>query len=140
MLSSDKVELKAISDIEAVWPTLIPLLHKMDTINDGKYLLDDIKQQCIDLYKQLWVAYQADLPIACAITQIACYNNGKRLQIVYLSGQDIDQLKQFYKPIADWAKTNGCTCTEIYGRQGWKRKLKDWNLTPIYTVYRVDFE
>lgn len=138
MLSLDDLKFIGIyDDIDSHWPYLSSLIEEALNYDDGKSSVEDAYNKCKNMQYQLWAVYAKSVPIACALTQIACYTTDKRLQIVALAGSDFEQFKHFYKQLSDWARTMGCSCTEIYGRPGWAKKLKAWNIKPLYTIYKM---
>lgn len=46
--------------------------------------------------------------------------------VVWLGVGDLNALRAEEKPIAEWAKAQGCNKVRIEGRKGWKRVFPHW--------------
>lgn len=89
--------------------------------------------------QQLWVAFQDDEEIICAVTtQFMYYPLRVQLAITFAGADDKSMSKENWQRIVldmmDWGKLHGCAGVEIVGRRGWVRMLKDIGLEESFTT------
>ena len=126
-------------DFDQVWEKVIPLIDRAIEYADGKYGAEDIYKALKNREMQLWVAFtKVGALSAFCITKITHYPREKRGAILFASGHNVMEWLPFCKTIQNWARENGCTSMEVYGRRGWKKLLKQYGHYEIHTVLKVD--
>lgn len=113
--------------VDHLEPRLHPELQRAAEQSFGRYTADDI----FDLVRagqwQLWVAFDKDVfkPDLAFVTTIVQYPRTRALQVIACAGS------RFFKHFPDvdatlrqYARDQGCTIFETYGRQGWGKVLK----------------
>lgn len=123
--------------INEAWPFHVPLLEKAIPYSDGKYTLEDIKEGLKSRNFQLWAASRDETPTTVMVTKIIQYPQAKTLLIMLYAGEGIEKMIHFKAAIYEWAKSQGCTEIELYGRPGWERVLKDEGYEKLYSVLRM---
>lgn len=69
------------------------------------------------------------------VTDVVIYESMERLRISYCSGDMTEEAtKEALTILEAFAKSIGCAGVEIYGRQGWVRRLKPYGYEQQYAV------
>lgn len=85
---------------------------------------------------QLWVVYDEEKQIKCALTtEVIEYPRKKVCRIVSLGGRNLDEWVERWLDILErWAEENDCDSIETYCRKGFIKKLEKFGYTNTYTV------
>ncbi len=124
--------------INNIWQEVSPLLNQAIEYSDGKFSLSDVYHLLRERDMQLWVAYNNSGLKACCVTQIIPYPQKKVMFLVFSAGIDSENWLHFTETLNEFAKEQGCTSSEILGRRGWKKKMKQFGFEEIHTVFRCD--
>lgn len=128
-----------------VWPQVVKTMSKSVETSGGKFLMQDILRGIEHDIYVLWVVldHQAapgqDQVIASLTTRIIGYPNKRALALDWIGGKRMKE----WLPIAQdtmqrYAKDNGCTHLEGYGRKAWGRWLQKYGWEPDYIAYRME--
>lgn len=79
----------------------------------------------------LWIAWDGTKILSAASTSLSMANRRKICTLVAVGGEDMKQWFPLLEKIEDFARAEGCDCVRIYGRKGWARVLKDYEMTNI---------
>ncbi len=103
-------------------------------MNRGAFTAEDIHQLILDKQMQLWGVHDGDLK-AVFITQVVEYIRIKRLRLVLIGGHEMDGWEQIVSESMDkFAKENGCSGIELWGRKGWLKRLAKYGYQEYETV------
>jgi|TARA_B100001094_G_scaffold64951_1_gene60958 hypothetical protein len=114
-------------EVLKLWPTLEPQIQKSLDHGEGEYSTFDIFRKALDNLMQIWVTVGADNELNCVtVTQVSVYPEYKSLQILCLTviNQTVNDMKDQFHCLEDFAKQNGCSSLRVWGRKGWERKLR----------------
>ena len=75
----------------------------------------------------LWLAYEDPTVYAAAVTALV---NGV-CEIVACGGEDLEKFLPLLKDLEEFARAEKCRAMRIYGRKGWIRVLKNYQLKAI---------
>lgn len=119
--------------LEAHWHVVLPHIERALESGAGDYKPADVFREIKARDAQLWVWAEKDRVKAACVTKVIQYPQKKVCLIMLGAG---DGLKQWRDDgtIEAWARGNGCTELEIYGRRGWGRALDGWD--EIHTHFR----
>ena len=127
--------------IEVTWPFVKDLLDKVIKRNPTEHTLETVKQDLLDGCTQLWVGVENNIGIVLAgTTCFVNYPKEKRLRIILLGAQrnTINSWKKICwekdSPLLRFAKENGATKVELFGRDGWLKTLFDIGFRKHYIV------
>ena len=130
-----------------LWPTLEPMIAKALEHGIDELTTFEICKQALGNSIQVWVTLDDLDQIICATTtRFLVYPNTKSLQIITCTGNG-RQWKEFYeqhRAVEDFAKANGCSHIQVWGRKGWLRKLKKLtsraghSYEPLYYVFNME--
>lgn len=121
-------------EVKKWWLRVASLLKPAVDKNDG-YAMEDVLNQLLLRNCQLWVAYEEEQDIQVAlVTQILIYPQHRACLLLFLGGKDRKNWLELLPYIEVWARQNGCTQMEIYGRKGWQKDLPSYQTDEI--VYR----
>lgn len=136
----EEVKLLGISynHIDALWETILPYLIKTLEYCDNKYSIKNIYNCLKNRDMQLWVAHGDEGILSFGITQIINYPTQKRLGLLFIGGKELMKWAHFCEPIKQWAKEQGCTSIECFGRPGWEPLAKKYGFEKIHTVYKIN--
>jgi hypothetical protein len=115
----------------AIWNQALPLIEKVLTRGHGSYKARDVFERCKSGAYRLWMVWR-EKPIAAVVTEFCQYPQ-KRTCIIRMLGSDgmPEEWADLLSQIEVWAKDNGCSAMEVFGREGWKRKLKGYELQQV---------
>lgn len=117
--------------IEELWPTIEDLLVKAIEKSEYSFTIEDVKIDCLSGEYILWIARNGLCAVVLAVSD---YHRGKQCDIVMIGGNKIDSWLNELVEIEDWAKRVGCDRMILTGRQGWIRKLPDYEVKTITMV------
>lgn len=125
--SADTVTLRRITvqNLSLVWSPVAELLQSASATWETLYTLESIFLEIFLERAQLWVLEFNDEVCGCMITELVAFPKATMLRIL-LSAGDQNALvngMQFLPMIETWAKKQGATIIDVYGRPGWKRVL-----------------
>ena len=133
-------------DVLKIWPSLSAHIEKAIEHSAGELNLFDIAQAAINGHNHIWVTFSGNTLTTVIVTRFLEYPRTKTLQIMTCSGaiEDWDGWTEHHRILENFAKSNGCSAIEIWGRRGWGRRLK--HLTsqigntykPLYYVYSME--
>lgn len=85
---------------------------------------------------QLWVAYD-ERPRAAAVTSMDVTDTRKICILIACGGHDRDDWLPLLNEIEDFARIEKCGAMRIYGRNGWKRVLPDYQQRRVILEKRI---
>jgi|TARA_R110000744_G_scaffold44832_2_gene99839 hypothetical protein len=96
----------------------------------------DYYDRLVNQEMQLWVVYDEEKQIKCALTtEVIEYPRKKVCRIVSLGGRNLDEWVERWLDILErWAEENDCDSIETYCRKGFIKKLEKFGYTNTYTV------
>lgn len=122
--------------VDVIWAIVFDKIKKALDRTDGEVTPHKILNELHNSTMHLWVTDDAGL---CAVTQINTYDNGKKyLCYVIVSSDELDKYRHFEEVVNEWGKEHGCIGSELYGRVGWMKVLKDYK--PVHVLMRKDYE
>lgn len=121
--------------VPEIWPYVEELLSSASSrtgLLDLRALLSDLSSGS----SLLWVAIE-DGVLAAATTCICAVNGNRICELTACGGKDRARWIDLLEQIEAYAKAEGCKSMRIYGRRGWQRVLKDYELTNIILERRL---
>lgn len=147
-MSDSSIRFTAVSPrfVNSCWEKAKPLLEKASGQSNGRFTVDDIKQQ-IDIGQQvLWMLYDSDSDemLVALTTSIARYPSKRLLNIMFCGadGEDsywLDHRDKIVPELLDWAKLQDCAGVELSGREGWARVLGPYGFRKAYVTLEMEF-
>lgn len=123
--------------LDKVWFEIESMLIETLKFADGKYSAQSVYDALLSEHMQLWVAAPDDKPPqAFAVTQIVSYPTKKIMLIMFAGGVKFNEWLPFIEYLKMFAMEHRCEAVEIYGRDGWKKKLFPYGFDQIHSVYR----
>lgn len=121
--------------VDQVWPRISGLIYvamKKGQVGSFEFVKDSV----LSGRSLLWVAWDGVSPgiEAAAITAIEQTEWRKVCTIVACSGANMDRWIHLLETIEDYGRSEKCSATRIYGREGWSKML------PSYRRKRVILE
>lgn len=127
-----------------VVPLVLPLLSRAITYADGRFSLEDLRQELLEQKQLLWVVFEPERiafdPLAAFTTTIGEYPGRRVLRIDFLAGNDMAAwLWRAQEVLSTYAQQEGCESLEMTGRLGWLPVLEKlgWNLAFITLEKRL---
>lgn len=126
--------------VNAVWPDAKRVLEKSVATANGKINLDDVYTGILNDVYVLWLVLDDEQVIAAATSRIEAYPGGQKgLAVDWLGGSRMTEwLPLVQKTMSEYAKSNGCTHLEAFGRKAWARWLGKYGWKPEYVAYRME--
>lgn len=111
-----------------MWSKVSPILQRAIDYGTGEEDQYHILAAILNREKQLWMAVDGPKILGVCVTQIFPYALKKGCRLSYFAGDDCLREGGWFVPmistIERWAKDNGCTQLEAWGRKGWERAAK----------------
>jgi hypothetical protein len=79
----------------------------------------------------LWLAWNGEKIEAAASTHLIDTDADKICVLTACGGENMHHWLPLLMKIEQYAKDEGCKCVRIFGRKGWLRILKDYEMTNI---------
>lgn len=111
------------------WPEVSPLVKRVLERSGRCYRVPDVFDFIHRGLWQLWMAENANGVQAIAITSLENYPLRRSCLVRYMVG-DMGAILSGMATVEAWAKAQGCSVIEGYGRKGWERKL-GWKLRHV---------
>jgi hypothetical protein len=120
--------------IPVIWPAMEPMIAEVIDTRGQELAIVDVFQNLVAERNQLWLYGQRAKLQAWAITSISTYAAVKRLRLILLGGENIDEWLQHVDAIEQWALAFGCTEAEAWVRPGLRKKLERFGYEKAYEV------
>lgn len=124
--------------IEKMWPVVAPLLEPAVKRSNGCYETSDVYADIQTGHQELWVDVDENdaLKINAAMTTMFDrYPRKKSLKVVFAGGKKMKKwFPEFVELIEGYAKENGVTMLECYGRSGWSKIWPGARINGVGTV------
>lgn len=123
------------SEVLSVWDDVEPRIRKALDVEDTGHNTEDILTCLQTRDMQLWVH-----PDAVAVTQIQVLPQFKKLLLVTLGGEKMDEwIQELMDLLRLFGMDNDCKYLEQHGRKGWLKVNDKFNLGgyPAFHVMRV---
>lgn len=130
------IELVPVHAAVAVWDRVQNLIEKTD---DEVLNAEDVLKFLASGQWRLWVAIENGTVVAAMTVEFFYYPRDKVCRVVTMGGErmkdwltssTIDKFEQ-------WAKDEGCTHIDVYGRRGWKKVLPNFEEKAILLRKRL---
>lgn len=140
--SVDALEITAIplAAVEYVWSDVEPMLEKATNTSGGRYNTIAVLDALLKGDIALWVVLDEATPVAAMTTRVTQFPNGRRsLAIDWIGGGRMKEwLPLVQETFVRYARDNGCTEIQGFGRKGWERVLRTYGWKPEYIAYKMD--
>lgn len=117
------------SHVDSVWNLVLPLVESALDYDDSRYSASSIYEEIKNRGMQLWLVMNGDIE-ACLVTEIRKYPLKTVCTIFLAAGKNLENWIHVQENLKAWAKTQGCSTIELYGRPGWEKKL-GWKKTQV---------
>lgn len=89
-------------ELDAVWE----LMKKLPEFS-GNVSRETLNQLLAQGKMQLWAEPDALTPVAVMVTEIQITGHGKRVNVLAFAGKNVDERRQMFASIKNWARKNG---------------------------------
>jgi hypothetical protein len=111
--------------IDAAWPSVEGFIVSALEYCPGRYTAEHIKEFLKKRDFQLWVVAEGNSILGCALTEIAVFPLSKICVVRLAGAENTIGWLEYEGIIAAWARQEGASEMEIYGRPGWVKKMKN---------------
>ena len=127
--------------VDVIWNDVARVLRRSVLTAGGRFELNDVREGIKSGFYGLWVVMEEDRVVAALTTRVVVYPQCKSLAMDWIGGSRMREwLPQAQKVMTKFAKENGCTQLEGYGRKGWDRWLRAYGWEPHYIAYKMEIE
>jgi len=111
--------------IDDIWDSVKDLVAKT---NDAVLNELDVLELLRNGTYTLWVAIDpvSNKVIVAATVEFVYYPRDKVCRVVTVGGERLNDWIHHLTTLEEWAKKQGCTYMDMYGRRGWIKILKDY--------------
>jgi hypothetical protein len=125
--------------VDVIWPQAKEMLTRAVDSSLGVYDIDSVYAGLMSGEYVLWVVLDDTDPIAAITTRVCDYPNGRGLALDWIGGERMGEWLPMVQEVMErYAKDNGCTHIEGYGRKAWGRWLQKYGWKPAYIAYRME--
>lgn len=121
--------------VDTVWRLAEGHLKRAIEHSGGVVTLDDHRKGVTDGAKQLWIIWDGSCR-AAVVTQIinnVCF-------IWALGGEGMKDWLHLLDELEGWARRQGCTGMQLWGRPGWIKALAEYGYDRKLVIMNKDFE
>lgn len=116
--------------VVAVWPQVSQLIR--NAVERGRMTdFACVERDVLSGDALLWIAAQDHEIYGAAVTQLQKANGQKFCAIVAAGGTEMDSCLAQIGEIEAYARAEGCEAMMIFGREGWRRKLRDYTQSAV---------
>jgi hypothetical protein len=122
--------------VSKIWPMVAGQLRTAMQNGGGDFV--DIEKSTLAGEKLLWIVMEADpeptsktLILASAVVGLHIELGRKFCCIWACAGHEKKRWLPYIKSIEDFAKEEGCSSVQIWGRRGWGREFPDYKLVQV---------
>jgi len=125
--------------LDVVWPQASAMLGRALNTTRARYNLDSLRAELERGTLALWLVLDNATPVAAFTTRVAAYPESKGLCMDWIGGARMAEWLPLAQPLMEqYARDNGCTHLEGYGRRAWGRWLQKYGWEPEYIAYRME--
>ena len=118
------------------WPWLAGLYKEAMDHGQNESTLTDYLQKLLNYQAQAWVIDDNGKYVGAGLTEILNYSQHKTLHIILFTGDESAVTPEVMSHVELFAKNNGCSALEQWGRAGWSKMLPK-KIPGFYEAYRV---
>jgi hypothetical protein len=115
--------------VHEIWPHVAELIRTAVKRTNLSHTAD-IEYDTLHGDGLLWIAWDETIK-AAATTSLIRTDRDKVCILTACAGEDMQLWLPLLGKIEAYAKAEGCACVRIYGRKGWARVLKDYQVEQI---------
>ena len=135
------------NEILKVWHLIEPDIEKALDHGINEITILDMCKQALNNKIFIFITLDRDKKIVCTTTlRFLHYGSVKTCQIITntTNGIPLKQVEHDHRIFEDFARDNGCSHMQVWGRKGWQRRLKslssrqDNRYETLYYVYNME--
>jgi hypothetical protein len=127
--------------VDVVWDDAVKVLKPAVDTSGGKLTIDHVYSGIMSGGYVLWVVMDANRIIATLVTRVTQYPMKKVLIVEWIGGSRMDEwLPLTHDVLKDFARKNGCSRMEGYGRKGWTKPLAEHGWSVDYVAYGMEVD
>lgn len=126
--------------VNAVWADVVRVLSRSVATARGKYSMQDIHDGIMSDVYVLWVVLDDEEIVAAVTSRVIDYPGPHRgMALDWIGGTRMAEwLPIVQRAMSKYARDNGCTHLEGFGRKAWGRWLAKYGWEPEYIAYRME--
>jgi len=111
--------------LDVVWADASPILARAVETSGGRYTIEAVYKGLKEQHIALWLVLDDDArPVAALTTRVTQFPTMRSLAMDWLAGEDMKSwLPVVQETLENYAKRNGCSQMQAFGRQAWGRVL-----------------
>jgi hypothetical protein len=122
--------------VHEIWPHVAELIHGAVKRTNLSHTLD-IDDDILHGHGLLWLACDGPKIIAAMTTSLVRTDSDKVCILTACGGSAMADWLPLRTKIEAYAKAEGCSRVRIYGRKGWARVLKDYQVEQVVLERRL---
>lgn len=117
-----------LNQLPHVWDQVLPLLQRACDYSAGEFTPETVVMGMGPEGSLRMLALVTDEGVhSIMIVTISIHPNGRKLDCLLTSGEDVDEWMPFEPRMDEWARSLGCIAVRIpRARKGWTRVLSHW--------------
>lgn len=126
--------------VKAIWDSAVRVLKRSVDTSRGKYDMDSLYDGIMADVYVLWIVLDGDEIIAANTTRIIRYSDTQcGMALDWVGGTRMAEwLPTMQHAMTKYARDNGCSHLEGFGRKAWGRWLAKYGWEPEYIAYRME--
>jgi hypothetical protein len=136
-----EISIVPVEHIDSVWPSVEQYLKGAADYTYGRFTVEDIKNRLYTAPQQLWIAYDEEIVYGAVVTEITQYPQMRTLVMHFTGGVELPKWKnEMLQMLQRFAKDQGCSVIESYGRIGWEKVFKNDGFKSRFMFYELPVE
>jgi hypothetical protein len=126
--------------VGAIWDEVVRVLGRSVATSRGKYSMEDLYKGIMAHDYVLWVVLDDDKIVAAITSRVVRYSDTQQgMALDWIGGKRMTEwLPMVQRVMSKYARDNGCTHLEGFGRKAWGRVLANYGWKPEYIAYRME--
>jgi hypothetical protein len=136
-----EISIVPVEHIDSVWPSVEQYLKGAADYTYGRFTVGDIKNRLYTAPQQLWIAYDEETVYGVVVTELTQYPQMRTLVMHFTGGTELPKWKnEMLQILQRFAKDQGCSVIESYGRIGWEKVFKNDGFKSRFMFYELPVE
>ncbi len=128
--------------VSKVWGKASGYLESATTLARLRHDVVDLFEACVSGKQLLWLVFDEDNDndvVGALTTNVVVYPRYSALGVPYMGGVGVTRYRDLViNTLSKFARDNGLTVLEGYGRDGWVKFGSKYGVKKAYTVFEID--
>jgi hypothetical protein len=126
--------------VASIWDDVVRVLQRSVDTSKGKFDTQSVYDGIMQDVYILWVVLDEEEIVAAITSRIIKYSDTRQgMAMDWIGGSRMPEwLPNVHRVMVKYARDNGCTHLEGFGRKAWGRVLARYGWEPEYVAYKME--